>query len=1488
MSLGETVEIHGFNPHEQHTLNAARSFYERGLSYMSCHRLRIVVILVLVSALTYCLKADASTLAPKIDPVDLKNIMLVKDVKPGMIGYGLTVFRGTKIETFKVEVLGVLKKINSGADMVIIKMSGGPMTTRGANLIQGMSGSPIYVNGKLLGAFSMGEAFVKEPIGMVTPIEYMLDAWDSSIPTKPSSFLPFNTNLDSPIRLSGKDYSKVVVEDGATDQSAYDSGALVFRPLAMPFYISGASPRMLALMQDELKPFNLRPMAGPGTATDKANLNIDLKPGAGIGVSLITGDMDFTGIGTITYRRGNKILAFGHPMLGIGAIDAPLTSAYVYDVSPNMVASSKLAGPIKVVGRLTQDRPWSIGGILGKGPEMIPVIVHITDKSQKRKRDFEVQVANHPLLTKTLVLLATVEGVNEMRPTPTDAVAKVKFEVTADEVGAITRENTFFDSVSIESACISELQQLMNMLHNNPFHSVAIKKVNVWVELDTSHPTAKLERIFVKSNKFEPGDTINVGVVLRPFNGERVTKTVSIKLPDNMPSGQMTLQVGKSPAMVGGLAMLAQMMSPGLAEDPTPMGMIQPGGAPSGPSYENLQQMIQKFLERDKNNELAVRVLMPKPVLSIAGEKFSGLPTSISDIMKSPRSTPLGTDRDEIKQIFPTDWVISGSQRLTITVRRITNIESKSSAKKSTQQPGAAVAEPPPGMPPGMEDMGDMEEMDMSAPAHPSMIEMSTAPPAVISPISEAPKEGEKPAISAVEPEVSGNKPDAEAKKPDNAVADKPVIRSPITWSQTSKADFLSGTFKNVVATSGDLLRLGGSFEPLYDSTESYIWCVLPDGNGNVYAGTGNHGLIYKISAKGTSVFFKSPELEIQSLAMDSAGNIYAGTSPHGIIYKIDPQGKAVKFFSSDEKYILALASDSKGNIYAAVGDRCKVYKISPAGTATVLLQVTENNALALAVDKSDNVYVGTGVNGLVYKVTPEGKSSVVYDADEDSVTALGVSSKGVLYVGTSPKGAVYKIAPDAAPKAVCEKCGSGITSISVDDADNVYAVNSTNLFSVFSDDKAATYDNKQEFQFICSAFKNGRLYLGTGNIGSVYTVPVASVADGSYESPTHDCGLNSKWGSVGWNADLPKGASVQLQTRSGNSAQPDSTWSAWSALYSATGDRISSPQGRFIQYRAILKAGDAFSSPTLKDVNIIYLPDNRAPKVTLTSPKGGEKWSKKRSIKWQGVDPDKDTLTYELFCSSDNGKTWLPLKDKVASEAKTEKPETPKGKPSSGAPGTKPDKSPKTDSSDKKQQMLDAMSAELAKHPELPQEFKDQIMAQGPNITADDLDEIASLDAVTGPPAKPGGSSSKQTSFSWDTSTQKDGTYLIKVIASDRLSNPVGALTDEAVSGPVIVSNKPPCLVIFKKSVAARADKSVFLQGVAFHSLMNIAGVQYRIDSCVDWAAAAADDGLYDSPFEAFTITTQPMDKGEHTIEIKAIDQAGNSATTKQTVKIE
>src|SRR5581483_10992330 len=333
--------------------------------------------------------------------------------------------------------------------------------------------------------------------------------------------------------------------------------------------------------------------------------------------------------------------------------------------------------------------------------------------------------------------------------------------------------------------------------------------------------------------------------------------------------------------------------------------------------------------------------------------------------------------------------------------------------------------------------------------------------------------------------------------------------------------------------------------------------------------------------------------------------------------------------------------------------------------------------------------------------------------------------------------------------------------------------------------------DNPKDVDFLSLAVTpEGSVYAGTGNIGEVYTSSGEAggkkTLSGTYESVVHDAKLSSRWGMMRWNAQVPAGAQVRMETRTGNVAEPDSTWSAWSPTQpSSAGPSegiVTSPPARFIQYRVTLETSSEKAQPIVREVAIGYLPRNQAPKVTFQSPGGGEHWAKSQTIRWSGEDPDKDTLTYTLYYSTDAGATWKPLPGDAAKTAEGDKA----GGSAPATPG------------------LAALEKQLQEDKSMPATLK-QVL----------LDSARRRQGTSGANPAP----LRETSKSWDTKALPDGTYWLKVVATDRVSNPAEALSAEAVSEPFVICNAPPRISVNVRQVVP-LDKTFALEGVASQSL--------------------------------------------------------------------
>jgi len=1424
--------------------------------------LYLAALVIVIAAIS---QAAIAAYWPNLAPEDAKKIMPVSQLKRGMRGYGLTVFHGTKIEKFDVEILGVLTKMNTGRDLILVRVGGGPINTRQTGIIGGMSGSPVYIGGKLIGAISYGASFAKEPVGMVTPIADMLEAWDPNLPARASGYSS-PQSLPTPMSVGGKSVDKVAIDPAESAPRGVEDGTLYMRPLMTTMMVSGISQKGLAALSDILRPYNIQPVAGPGGAANpKAAPNVDLVPGAAIGMSLISGDIDMTGIGTVTYRRGNKIVAFGHPMLGIGAVDAPMTTAYIADVLSSYQVSTKLGFPIKMVGHIFQDRPWCIAGSMGSACNMIPVTITVNDDSTKRDRTFHVRVINHPLLAPKLISMVASEAISEMHPTPGDATAMVSYDITADQVGKISRSNVFFDPASVDGVAAMDMSALLQLLSNNKFQPLDIKSASMNVRIIGKRNTATIDRIFVKKSEFEPGETMEVGVVLRPYKQDRITKTLKIKIPATAPDGKLLLTV-RGGAMPMGMA-VAPAASAGEAPgaDPSAEADISAGGGmmvdPGMANADNVKQLIDKYLEHEKNNEIVLQLQLRNMAVNVAGEKLGGMPNAIADIMKSSRNSGLKLEKEEVKQVYPDDAIIYGSARLMIDVKKKSLDEGKTIMKSSSadssdssesSSSSTSIDSPSPSFDSSDYSGGDAGDMMMAMDAQSGPIDLKSTAPVKEKTVT---VEKKAPATPAAADDSSKTNDTSAAPAADQPAAPKTnvktVVRQMTTWLQKSQAEFAKGTFAGVSASSENKLELAPTLRKLVETPEQYVWCLASAKEG-VYAGTGNSGKVYKISDSGDmKTFYETGELEVNSIARDSSGNVYVGTSPHGKIFKIAPNGTGKLLYKTSEKYVLAMALDPEGNLYAGVGDAGKVYKITPEGKASVFTEINEQQVLSLSWDPHGSLLIGTGINGVVYRADRSGNTRPIFDAPEDSITAVVSDGNGNTYAGTSPKGVVYKIAPDGRSKTLYTK-NTRVLSMVCDSKNNVYAVSDGTLVKISPDGTVTQLDSsKEKVQFLSLALNEAanEIYASTGNIGSVY-VSKCCDARGTYESPVHDAKMISKWGRIKWVAETPEGTTVEVRTRTGNVATPDSTWSKWSAPYrDASGDTIVGTPGRYIQYQVTLTATNADVSPKVSTVSVSYLTPNQAPDVKLTSPTSVDVWAGKETIKWIGTDPDKDTLTYDVYYSQNGGKDWTALVGGMGG-AKTAKSDIP----------TKP-----------AADILGKVKTELNKSNDIPNDMKTPF-----TVGMKDVPQTGSTSSA--------GNSSTSTSYTWDTTKVDDGSYVVKVVASDKTSNADDPLTDTAISEPFIICNNGPELNLTDKNTEMKAVGSATITGTATSKLVDVVGVQYRVDGG-DWAAAMADNGMFDSPNESFTIKTTSLSSGTHKVEVQAIDAAGNA--TSQTVEV-
>ena len=480
----------------------------------------------------------------------------VDELRPGMRGYAKTVIKGTDIETFDVEVLGVTGS-NTGGQSILIKASG-PVIERSGGIAQGMSGSPVYINGRLAGAVAFGKAFSDPNYCFLTPIEDMLKMFNETTP-RPSVFLPKNT----------------------------------------PLMVSGFTKDGLDYLREKLEPLDLKAY---GVPAGKANLdNVKLEPASSLGVELVRGDLEVGVIGTVTYTDDEgRLLAFGHPFLQRGAADYFLTNAWIFASVPNMESAFKVGALGNLLGRVSQDRSVGIGAELNKYPKIIPVFVSVTDKDRGTHLNTSVQLITDEDLVPKLVDSVCFNTISKAVDRNGGGTSRIGFTVTArgddSEEIVLKRENMFFDNANIAKITDSELNFACEMLMKNKSEKVNIFDVNVNVEMTSDFEVAEIVGAKMRNKTYAPGDKVPIIIDFKPYRSEKFSRTVEFKIPEKQKPGNVRLVIRSGSAFGWLQSLLKKQAAAGT-------------GAPTIEKKKDLKAFLKDFNEADSNNEVIVDIL---------------------------------------------------------------------------------------------------------------------------------------------------------------------------------------------------------------------------------------------------------------------------------------------------------------------------------------------------------------------------------------------------------------------------------------------------------------------------------------------------------------------------------------------------------------------------------------------------------------------------------------------------------------------------------------------------------------------------------------------------------------------------------------------------------------------------------------------------------------------------------------------------------------
>ncbi len=708
-------------------------------------------------------------------------------------------------------------------------------------------------------------------------------------------------------------------------------------------------------------------------------------------------------------------------------------------------------------------------------------------------------------------------------------------------------------------------------------------------------------------------------------------------------------------------------------------------------------------------------------------------------------------------------------------------------------------------------------------------------------------------------------------------------------WTVSTQADFLKGDAQDLSIDSDGRLFLGPSASLVAETSAPFLWTALAGTDGTMWAGSGNEGQVLKIAKDGKlSTFFDAPELEVHALAAAPDGGLYVGTSPDGKVYLVSADGKSRVFFDPDDKYIWSLAVDTSGNVFAATGDKGIIYRITPDGKGAPFYKTNAGNVVTLAFTKAGDLIAGTESPGRVFKIDTAAKAFVLLDSPFREIHAVRLAPDGTIYAvavngtqggesratdpppaeparqpvasvsteitaitvvdsspGSSPsapvtrparkpgRGAIYRIRPDGLWDAMWDSGEDAPYDIVIEPSGSLLVGTGTEgkIFRVSGDPARATLLARASARQVTALLRepSGRIVGAASNPGKLFALSPAPARRGTFESDVRDAGTVASWGVIRWRASANSGA-VNVFTRTGNTATPDETWSSWSNAYTnAGGEQIVSPTARYLQFRAVLTAAGA-DGPVLTSVTTAYLPRNLRPEVASIT-----------------VHPS-GTVFQRPFST---GETELAGFDDAAADVRFAAQAT-----------------------------AAAAAGQSASTPALGRRIYQKGLQTFVWKAEDDNDDRLQFDILY---RREGETTWKglhrgltDPIFVWDTTSVPDGTYFVKVSASDALSNsPGAALLGELESVSFDIDNTAPRIDL---QPASRSGTRTTIGFSVRDDQSPVQRVEYSLDAS-RWRLAYPKDGIADSRREDFEVRLEDTEAARSVI-IRATDAMNNVAT--------
>jgi len=571
-----------------------------------------------------------------------------------MKGYGMTVFRGTKPERFEVEVLGILNGVPNPKQCSVVARLSGPLVER-TSVFAGMSGSPVYIDGKLVGAVAFTFPFSKEPIAGITPIKYMIENFDRGKEPERGTgkTVSFNTLI---ARAEEASRAPSAGNTGAGALSAFTAGSgagAAMVPIATPVSFSGIPQQVIDYFAGDLRKFGIQPIAGVSggsTLSPMVESNGEtLTPGSSVNVELVRGDFTIDAAGTVTYRDGDRIYAFGHPFLSSGVTSWPMAESTVITVVPNVNNSFKLATGGNLVGSINQDRSTGIFGQLGSQPRMIPVHITVhTSRDKTEKYNFEIVCDTFltPLLMKLTTFAAVTATERQLGSQTINLIGRISLEGQMD----VRLDNAFSAANGAIFQAVAAVERPLAVLMNSGFEKLSVKGIDVDVTSSDSRSSGTLNRLWVDKTEVRRGETLEVQAFARNDNGTEFVERIPLTIPSDAPVGPLVIMVGDGSSM-------NQTEARGQGADFVP---------------KDLGQLVRAMNKLKKNNRLYVRIVRSGGGAIVNSEEMPTLPPSVLATLGSQRTsggyTPLSYAIMSESELPPSHFIINGQESMTINV----------------------------------------------------------------------------------------------------------------------------------------------------------------------------------------------------------------------------------------------------------------------------------------------------------------------------------------------------------------------------------------------------------------------------------------------------------------------------------------------------------------------------------------------------------------------------------------------------------------------------------------------------------------------------------------------------------------------------------------------------------------------------------------------------------------------------------------------------